>query len=362
MLDEEDAITRIDKQRMLGMIWSAPDQLRKSSERVEAAGISARERVRNVIVAGIGGSAMAGEYVFDLAREQIKLPLAVCRDLMLPAYANEGTLVILVSYSGGTWETLQLFEQAIERKCSVISICSGGELASRCRDRGIPLVNLATGLLPRAALPQMFASILLILSKYHLISDPTDEILKGAELLSQMKGDLGQEIETNRNLAKKMALALFGKFPVIYCLESHQSLAKRFQSQLAENSKVPSKIGTLPDACHNDIEALVELLREKKFATLPIFIRSTQETDVEKIIINGMIEAVKEKGASEAQELLYPTRSRLETVLAMTLLIDLCSFYLAILRRVDPSEIALIDLLKLRIGRSVQELALHDIE
>src|SRR5262245_28680158 len=78
--------------------------------------------IRNVVVAGVGGSGIGGDLVKELISEKMRLPLVVCKDYFLPQFVNEHTLLIASSYSGNTEETLHALEEGIKRNCKIVCV------------------------------------------------------------------------------------------------------------------------------------------------------------------------------------------------------------------------------------------------
>ena len=109
----------------------------------------------NIIITGMGGSAIGGDLLKDWAKDKIQVPIEVNREYHLPAYANEKTLVLITSYSGDTEETLSAFLDAIKRKCMIYCISSGGALLENAERINIPYLQVPAGMPPRAALPYM---------------------------------------------------------------------------------------------------------------------------------------------------------------------------------------------------------------
>src|SRR4030042_4412677 len=125
VLDNTDRMRRIDKSDMLSFCVNAAEHYGKASKTAEKISLQ-YSKPENVIVAGMGGSGIGGEILKDYARNQAPVPIEVSKDYTLPAYVNSKTLVLVVSYSGDTEETLSSFLDAQRRKSMVYCISSGG--------------------------------------------------------------------------------------------------------------------------------------------------------------------------------------------------------------------------------------------
>ena len=126
-LDQQDEVKEIDGGNMLGLCEKMPEFCRDALERAEEVDISLRHP-RNVVIAGMGGSAIGGELLKDWLHDKASIAIEVCRDYALPAYVDKNSLVIAVSYSGETEETLSAFLEALRRRCMVVTVSSGGHL------------------------------------------------------------------------------------------------------------------------------------------------------------------------------------------------------------------------------------------
>jgi len=71
------------------------------------------ENFKNVVLAGLGGSGIAGRIVKTYFQALAPLPIEVISDYKLPNYVDDKTLVILNSYSGNTEETLSAYMFAL---------------------------------------------------------------------------------------------------------------------------------------------------------------------------------------------------------------------------------------------------------
>src|SRR3970282_1935268 len=139
VLDDAVALAGFDRSGMLEAIASLPAQLRDGWARTRGLTLPASHRgAHSVAVLGMGGSAIAGDLVRGVFAERLRLPLITVRDYELPAFAGPGTLVVASSYSGATEETIAALTTALERKCPVAIITTGGPLLRVGRRAGPP--------------------------------------------------------------------------------------------------------------------------------------------------------------------------------------------------------------------------------
>jgi glucose/mannose-6-phosphate isomerase len=351
VLDDLAEMKRIDKSDMLSFCVEASKHCREATKLAQAVRIN-YSKPQTIIVAGMGGSAIGGGLLKDWTRDKIDVPIEVCTEYSLPAYADERTLVFVVSYSGDTEEALSMFLDAIKRNCMTFCISSGGKILEFAEKLKLPYLRVPSGIpQPRAALPYLFLPMPILLEKLGLISDVSSEISEAVEILERVKRENLPEKLLSANLSKKLALRINGTVPVIYGFGIYRAVAQRYKQQLNENSKVPAKWDFFSELNHNEIvgwEAVKELA--KCFSI--IFIRDRDEPEE----IHERIEATKELISREATKRISEVWSAGQSMLAKMLYTiyigDFTSVYLAILRGVDPTPVKTISLLKERITQS----------
>ena len=241
------AIKKIDRSGMLGLIESFPEQCADA----EAIGYSFklpdsyRRKYDNIVVTGLGGSAIGADIIRSYIADEAAVPVFVNRNYALPAFVCSGSLVVVSSYSGDTEETLAAYADAKKRRAAIIAITSGGKLKAASVKDGYPVITIPCRLPPRAALGYSSIPLLILLANIGLIGDRKEEIGGAIDNLRRMRRD---------NAGKKTALELFGKFPVVYSAQDHlDAVATRWRGQLAENSKTLASSHAFPEASHNEI-------------------------------------------------------------------------------------------------------------
>jgi glucose/mannose-6-phosphate isomerase len=268
--------------------------------------------VNKIIIAGMGGSAIAGDIVLDCF-DELKIPIFVSRSYELPSFADEKTLVICVSYSGNTRETLEQIKDGIRKKCKLVGVSSNGKLIEIFKKKGLPFICIRSGIAPRAAIGYLLSSVINILRSLGFIKVSKIKIANNPE-------------ENAKNVAKKIK----GTFPVIYSI--YPSVVRRFKNQLNENSKVLGRWEVIPEAAHNDIEAFGNL--NEKFSL--IFLRDEL---AEREEIKKSIEFFKRNaGNAKVVEIFAKGRNKLERVLYLIWFTDFVSYFLAIENGVNPEE------------------------
>jgi len=127
---------------MRRQVFELPEQCQKAWEDALKCTLPSSYRgVKNVLILGMGGSAIGGDLAAAIARYESPCPIAVCRDYRIPSWVGSETLVVASSYSGNTEETLVTFHQALEVKACCVAVTTGGKLGSLAKEKGIPRAN-----------------------------------------------------------------------------------------------------------------------------------------------------------------------------------------------------------------------------
>ena len=208
-----------------------------------------------LVLAGMGGSALGGGIVealslLDMAPDRARFHVA--RDYELRVPVNRETLVIAISYSGETEETLSAYRQAVDAGARVVAVASGGALldaAAADASRGVLSVRIppqAEDFQPRFSLYFTSGFLLSILGGLGFLRRTFD----AAALREDLDGRMGAAEARGPEVAE----FLDGRIPVVYsssCLES--GLSRIWRIKLHENAKVPALSGSLPEANHNEM-------------------------------------------------------------------------------------------------------------
>lgn len=298
----------------------------------------------NIIVTGLGGSAISGDLLKNYLRDELTVPVIVNRNYFLPAYAGENTLLIASSYSGNTEETISVLKAAIEKKCSILVLTTGGEAESLAVNNNVPVVKLLKGFQPRYALGLSLFSLLIALEKIGLVNNQQKEI---NEILNLWKSK-GIEYSRDNNVAFKTAEALIGFIPVIYSISDLTSAAGyRFKCQLNENSKVHAFHNEIPEMNHNEIIGW-ETYQEKLFPVKVVNILDDSSHPQIKRRFD-FLNQIYEQNKIDVIQLKSNEKSFKVRLMDLIYLCDWITFYIAVQRGYDPSEIDNINKLKAQL-------------
>jgi len=334
-----------DPDGMLGHVMAFHEHLKEADATArETLGGLRLERPSAVVVAGMGGSAIAADLVRGAFADALRAPMLVSRGYSLPAFVGPDTLVVASSYSGNTEETLAAHAEARERGARVVCMTTGGVLGELA-DGEEPVVPLRPGLPPRASLGFGLVSLLHVLSAAGLIDDPGDEIQGAMRAAVAATGRFGPDSDGDDNEAWDIATWFAGGVPVIYGAEpATTAAATRWVGQLSENAKTIGHAGTLPEMNHNEIVGYGD---DDALGGSPRVVFLRDRRDHERIAARVRITAtaLRERGV-ETRVLESSGTTRLARVVSLVLAGDYVSVYLAALRGVDPTPVKAIDRLK----------------
>ena len=348
-LDEISKIRQIDKSNMLAFCTKAPKHYEKAAKNAQKLSVS-YYKPRTILIAGMGGSAISGDLLKDWTRDKISVPIEVSREYSLPAYADKNTLVIVTSYSGETEESLSAFLDATKRKCVTVCISSGGTLQEFAEKLGAPHLCVPAGMPPRVTLPYLFMPLVILLEKIGLVSNVAAEISEATNALKKVSNSNSPENPLKGNTAKSLASSIYGTIPVVYGFGFYSAVALRLKTQFNENSKVPAKWAVFPELNHNEIVGW-EKRSELTTKLSAILVRD----EAEPAEVRSRIEITKElmrPAISKTLEVWAQGESRLSKMLSTLVIGDFTSVYLAILRKIDPTPVQTIELLKERIKQT----------
>ena len=297
-----------------------------------------------VVNAGKGGSAISGDLIPEFLGDELSIPFIVNRSYSLPNFVDENSLVIISSYSGNTEESLSVIKDALTRKCQIAAVTSGGEIKKICDENKLCCINIPPGYQPRYALGLSFFSLLKLLQQLGIIGNQ-DSIV---EQITSLWKKHGKEYSSEENRALTLAAELTGFLPIIYSAAQITSAAGyRFKCQLNENSKLHAFSNVIPELNHNEIIGW-ETFEEKKLFTKVITITDPDCHPQIKKRFKITCELAKQSGV-EIINIESKEKNRKVRLFDLIYLCDWISYYLALLRNHDPSEISYIDELKNRL-------------
>ncbi|MCU1592223.1 MAG: Mannose-6-phosphate isomerase [Frankiales bacterium] len=373
-LDEVTALEAGDPAGMLPAIASGAAQVREAAVLAREAGVAALAedgRPRAVVVCGMGGSGIAGDVLAAVGGASCPVPVLTHRGYGLPAWVGAADLVIAVSCSGSTEETLSATEEAV-RRGSRLMVVGGADSpieALGARGRGV-FVPVTQGRQPRATVWALSTPLVVAADAMGLLSAGPDVVEATAARLEQVALSCRLDADHFVNPAKLLALELTESLPVVWGTSPLAGVAAyRLACQLNENAKLPAVWGVLPEANHNQVVAfdgpfaggpsasVEDLFRDRVDDEIPAStrIRLVLLRDAEEHPQVARRAAVSQDLAEERgigiSTVVAEGASSFERIAHLVALGDWVTAYLALLEGRDPTPVDAIAALKSRISR-----------
>ena len=368
LLDSPEALEAGDPAGMLRAVASAAAQVREAAALCSEAGVDRlrdEDLPRSVVVLGMGGSGIAGDVLAAVAGPACPVPVLSHRGHGLPTWVGAADLVVAVSSSGTTEETLSALDEAVRRGCRLLVVGAAGspvaELATRGRALFVPVTQ---GRQPRASVFALSTPLLVAGDALGLLSCSREDVEATAVQLEQLAGRNRPGAETVLNPGKTLALSLSGQLPVVWGTSPLSGVAAhRMACQLNENSKVPAAWGVLPEAGHNQVVAL-----DGPFAggERDIFAdpdESADRTRMHLVLLRDSEEhpavarravvcrdLARSRGV-DVSELLAEGSSPFQRLASLVAVGDWASTYLALAEGIDPTPVDAITELKNEVSR-----------
>lgn len=313
----------------------------KSAYKIEVNAPEA-SNVKNIVYAGMGGSATPGDILQDWLKDSIAIPFYVVKDYHLPKFAGKNTFVIAISCSGNTEETLSIVHESLKAGCKVATISSGGLLEKMSLDNNIPYNRIVFTLLSRASFPYIFYLSAKILASFGFIRGLEGQIPNSIKVVEDVSKHISIQTSIEENLSKKIALWLYDSLPVIYGSNLNRAIAIRFKDVLNENAKMHAIVDAMPELCHNEIVAW-EGIKDKPLK--PLLLRYAGEPPEVKVRFEILKELIRDAGF-EILEAWSWGEDQLSKIISLLYILDFASLYLAVLRGFDPTPTVSIEKMK----------------
>ncbi|HEX8743120.1 MAG TPA: bifunctional phosphoglucose/phosphomannose isomerase [Thermoleophilaceae bacterium] len=324
-----------DPAGMLDDVLAQPDQIEDALWRADGAGLPRHELAGGLVVAGMGGSAIGGDLAAAIVGERAARPIRTRRGYGLDPWTGADSLILCASYSGETEETLACYDAARALGAPRVVLTTGGTLAQRAREDGVPVIGVPGGMQPRAAVVYMTVAAIECAAACGAAPSLRDEVEAAAPCLRAV---------ADSPLPAELAGRLADRVPIVHGAGRTAAPARRWKTQLNENAEVPAFSTVLPEGDHNEVCGYGTGLAP--FAAILLTDEGLDARLQRRIGITGeLLEAegtpvhtVEAMGASAT-----------ERVLSLVMLGDLTSVQLAYARGVDPTPVEAIDRLKARL-------------
>jgi glucose/mannose-6-phosphate isomerase len=237
-----------------------------------------------------------------------------------------------------------MFHQALEANAQLMVVTGGGLLEDEARVRKVPLLTFDIPGEPRSTVGYTLLLLLGILGRLGLVETTEDDVRAAARALRQQVSKLAEEVPTEDNPAKQLALALKDKVILIYGGGIFAGMARRWKTQFNENAKAWAFFETVPELLHNSVEAYGSSPKISQHVMVLLLQPNTvadQVTNRYYIVARLLSQSGLSHRILEGQN-----GPPLGQMLGMLLLGDYVSYYLALLNGVDPSPTPAISLAK----------------
>jgi glucose/mannose-6-phosphate isomerase len=339
----------IDTLGQFDAVARLPEQLADALSALDdgVAGLPLRSDVTSIFVVGMGGSGISGDLLVAAAASQCPVPIVVSKDYELPGFVGPGTLVLAVSCSGNTEETLETAAEAAHAGASLVAVCQGGRLAELAAECTAPRIPVSPDLvMPRSAVAALAAPLFVVLEELGLFAGARSYLSAAVTQLRRRRDMLVQPGNTAERLARRIGRTI----PLIYGAGPIGAVAAaRWKAQVNENAKAPAFANRLPELCHNEVAGwgqhgdvtrqiitLVELRHDFEHPQIGRRVELVNELLLEVV---GGIEDVRAEGDGPVAQLFD-----------LVMMGDFVSLHLAAQAGVDPGPIPALDYIKAGLG------------
>jgi glucose/mannose-6-phosphate isomerase len=336
---------RLDSLGIWDVTLGLADQLEAAIRRVAGflPGLPTVDDLDDVVVLGMGGSGIAGDVLAALAAPSSPVPVIVVKDAAVPAFVGSSTLVIALSFSGSTAETIAGATEALERGARLVSVTSGGQLADLTASGGGGVLAVDPAIpMPRAALGAMVAPVLAVAEDTGVLVGARDQLTAAVSQLRRR----AEALSRPDNAAEQLARAIGRTWPLVYGAGPLGAVAAvRWKNQVNENAKAPAFHHTLPEVCHNELCGWGQHGDvTRQVLTLVELRHGFEEADIARrfqLMDDQMLEVVADICVVEAEG-----DGPLAQLMDLVLVGDITSLHMAADAGVDPGPIPALDAMK----------------
>ena len=341
-------LNKLDPEDMYTQIFRFPDQLKNALD----IGMNHHLKIKNttisgVVIAGMGGSGIGGELIKTLTAHSATVPIEIVKDYSIPFWVGPSTLVICISYSGNTEETLSCYNQALVKGAKILGITTGGKLFARLKKDRCDFIKIPGGNPPRASLAYLAIPALIYLTDLGLCSKRIkDEIVQSVVFLLEIREAFSEQSESNPTII--LATKIFNSIPIIYGDARYtSSVALRLRGQLEENAKMLGFHHSLPEMNHNEIVGYLNNPSILKQIGIIWLIDKDQHPSC--ILRQSLTKNLIGDTVKYQKDIVSLGKCLTERLLYLVNFCDWVSFWCAILHGTDPTPVKLIDELKQKL-------------
>lgn len=348
-IDSLEEINKIDQEGFLKNIQEFPEQCERAWTDWQKIPIPARfVQAKTILITGMGGSGMGGALVRAMLPNS-KLPIILWQDYGIPGWVNKDTLVIAISFSGNTEETLDSFRQAASQTDKLVTIAQGGELDILSRKYKTCHYKINYVGQPRSSFGFIFTSVAAIFNKLKLLEVSNDDFQEAMILAKAQLKKIDATVPTGNNQAKIIAKKLVGKIPVVFGSGNLGEMARRWCNEFGENSKSAAYYQIIPEMNHNTLNG-VEFPKDLKNMIYCLILQSRFDHERNRIRQDVTMQVLQKNRISYESIMMDPSPTAFCEMLLFTLLGAYVSYYLGVLYDSDPSTIKVVHFLKEKLS------------
>lgn len=322
-------------------ILDFPEQFKTGLEAAQEVGNS--QATSNIIICGMGGSALPANLLITYLKTRRKKLLAegkhnfpaiyISRNYNLPPQVGQDSLVICISYSGDTEETLSCYRQALDQDLFPLAITTGGQLQQLAQENDLPVAKIPSGIQPRQAIGYQFSALLQILHNCGIVAEQKNNLLALEDILQP------QQLQEQ---GKKLSEELTNKLPLIYAPEKFKALARIWKIKFNENAKSMAYWNYFPELNHNEMTGFEQAAKQVDPEQLRVLMLKEEGNSR----MNKRMQLTKQllqEHNIKTKEIALEGGTLLEKIFNSVLLSDWTTFYLAKQYGIDPEAVPIIE-------------------
>lgn len=349
IIDSRDEIAKLDIKQGLLSIEQLGSQIKQAWDETRTIEFPEKYRhVKNIVVAGMGGSAYGTHVIQTLFKDELKVPIFSIPDYTLPAWVNAETLVVLSSYSGNTEETLSAGEDAMKKGALITGLASGGKLAEFLRAHSYPgfiyqpTYNPCN--VPRYALGYSVFGQIALLERTGLLPLTQADYEEVLQVVAQAQLTMSVDVAQEKNPAKLLAFECVRRLPVVIVAEHLEGAGHVVANAYNETAKLYSEYRVVPELNHHLMEGLsAKNLDESILLFITVTSNLYGESNSKRMTLT---EQVIEQNKREYRRVSLTAKTKIGQVFELLTLGTYTTFYLAMLNSENPTPNPWVDWFK----------------
>jgi glucose/mannose-6-phosphate isomerase len=340
----------VDSLDMWGATAGLPEQVVAAANAAVGVGpLPPRSQVEHVVVLGMGGSGIAGDVLVATAAPFMPVPVTVVKGYTPPDFVGPGSLVLALSFSGDTEETVEAATGAFEAGASLVVAATGGTLVELAGEWDVPVIPVPADIpQPRAALGAMAIPPLLVLEAIGLFPGAGSWVEAAVRQL-RLRRD---QLLGPTNVATEVAGRIGRTIPLIHGAQDlGAAAALRWKAQINENAKSPAFWNVSPELCHNEVAGW----GQQGDVTRQIMTLVTLRHDAEHPQVSRRFDLVGEvlrEVMADMIEVRAGGEGELAQLLDLAIVGDFVSLHLAGREGIDPGPIPVLGELKAALANT----------